>query len=309
MDKKIGLALGSGSSRGWAHIGVLKCLEDHGIPVHCIAAASIGAYVGVIYAAGDLERLESFALGLDRRKVLSQMDITFPKSGLLDGKRIPDLIRACTDVQYFSELKIPVNIVATDILTGDSYIFREGDLFTAIRASVSVPGVLTPVKHGQHLLIDGGVSDPVPSGLCRRMGADICIAVDLNAGIKARKFQGRHSAAEGVKKESFRVNTEFLERFGLDLDLNDTALVKRINHWLNPAEDNMPNIMEVLGASIDIMESRIAEVNLRLDPPDILLQPDLKNLRMFDFDKAGKTIQVGYAVMERALPELERLLG
>ncbi|MCK5687057.1 patatin-like phospholipase family protein [bacterium] len=302
IRKKIGLALGSGSSRGWAHIGVLQCLVKNNIPISCVAGTSIGAYVGAIFAAGDLDNLTDFAMNMDKKTIRSHIDITFPKSGLLDGKRIPNLIKACTSARTFSDLSIPLKIPAADMISGEQFVFSEGSLFTAIRASVSVPGVLNPLKFEDKLFIDGGVINPVPVDLCREMGADICIAVDLNASLKGRKF-----AASKEKKEGFKVGSAFLTKLGIQYDFNDTAVVKGINKWLK-SDDTMPNILEVLGASIDIMESRIAEINMELHAPDILVKPDLKHLRIFDFDQGKTTITEGYRVMEEQIPTLKRML-
>ena len=163
----IGLALGSGSARGLAHIGVLKVFEREGIPIRAIAGASMGALIGGLYAAGmSLEELEKIALKATKRTVLSYIDPIPSLKGLMVGKRIEEMLRSFSRNKDFSELEIPVAIVATDILTGEELVFRDkGDVVDAIRASISIPVVFVPVRVGGKTLVDGGVVNPVPIDL------------------------------------------------------------------------------------------------------------------------------------------------
>lgn len=174
---KIGLALGSGGLRGFAHIGVLKVLERENIPVDLIAGCSIGAMIGALYASGlDSEMLLKLAKGLKRRHWL---DFVMPKMGLVSGDRVLDTMRLLTKRKKFEDLGIPLSVVATELNHGTEIVFSEGDVAEAVRASISVPGVFVPYKYGDMLLIDGAVINPTPIDIARKMGAEIVLAVDL----------------------------------------------------------------------------------------------------------------------------------
>ena len=186
---KVGLALGSGSARGWAHIGAIEAIEEAGIPIHYVAGTSIGAFVGAVYATGDLASLKEFALQMDWKKVLSYFDVVFPKSGFMDGKKVHELFSIHTDAKTFEDFKIPVKMIATDLKTGKKVVIDSGNIIEGIRASISVPGVFTPVKQGDKWLVDGGLVDPVPVTAVRNMGANFVIAVDLNSDLINRNYK------------------------------------------------------------------------------------------------------------------------
>ena len=175
---KIGLALGSGGARGFAHLGVIKVLKEAGIPIHLIAGSSMGALVACFYGAGiDLERLYKYSTAFKRKYFL---DFTVPKMGFITGKKVKEFIRVFTHGKNIEELSIPIAIVATDLLTGEKVIFNEGPAAEAVRASISIPGIFVPEKYRGRLLIDGGVTDRVPISVAKEMGADIVIAVDVS---------------------------------------------------------------------------------------------------------------------------------
>jgi NTE family protein len=175
---KVGLALSGGAARGIAHIGALKVLEEAQIPIDMIAGASSGALIGALYASGlDIETIESVALDLRWKEFA---DLTLPRMGLISGKGIEEFISEHTKVKEFGELKIPLAIVATDLITEKEVVFRKGPLAKIVQASCSIPGVYTPVKYEDMLLIDGGVVNVLPTDVLRRMGADFVIGVDVN---------------------------------------------------------------------------------------------------------------------------------
>ena len=178
---KIGLALGSGGARGLAHIGVIKVLEEEGIPIHMIAGSSMGALVGTFYAAGhNVEYLIKISQAFRRKYFL---DFTLPKLGLISGNKIKEFIRIFTHNKNIEDLKLPVAIIATDVHTGEKVVFRKGPIAERLRASISIPGIFVPETVEGRMLFDGGVSDRVPVSVVREMGADIVIAVDV-AGLK-----------------------------------------------------------------------------------------------------------------------------
>lgn len=175
---KIGLALGSGGARGFAHLGVIKVLKEEGIPIDLIAGSSMGALVGSFYGAEqDIDRLYKMSKFFRRKYYL---DFTVPKMGFIAGKRVKELIRIFTFGKKLEELKIPVGIVATDIVSGEKVVFTEGPIAEAVRASISIPGIFVPEKINGRLLVDGGVIDRVPVSVVKEMGADVVIAVDVS---------------------------------------------------------------------------------------------------------------------------------
>ena len=175
---KIGLALGSGGARGFAHLGAIKVLKEEGIPIDCIAGSSMGAMVGCFYGAGlDIERLYKLATAFKRKYYL---DFTVPKMGFIAGKRVKELIRIFTHGKNLEQLEIPVRVVATDLMTGEKIVFEKGPIADAVRASISIPGIFVPEKLNDRLLVDGGVVDRIPVSVVREMGADIIIAIDVS---------------------------------------------------------------------------------------------------------------------------------
>ncbi|OYD06439.1 patatin-like phospholipase family protein [Paludifilum halophilum] len=174
---KVGLALGSGGARGMAHIGVIKVLERAGIPVDLIAGSSIGSFVGVLYAGGsDLEMIEQLATHLKRKHWL---DVTVPRRGFMTGEKVKELVRLLTRGKNLEELSVPTAVVATDLVKGERVVFRTGPIDTAVRASVSIPGIFEPVQWEGRTLVDGGVIDRIPITVLEEMGADLIVAVDV----------------------------------------------------------------------------------------------------------------------------------
>jgi len=294
----IGLALGSGSARGWAHIGVIEALEENGIPIDFIAGSSIGAFVGAVYAAGDIKSLRDFALSMNWRMVLSYFDVVFPKSGFLDGKRVHDLFSMHTQARTFDDFQIPVKMIATDLNTGGQVILDSGNIIESIRASVSVPGVFTPVRRGKMLLVDGGLVNPIPVDVVRSMGAQVVIAVDLNTGLVRRqpdpKPQKEKSiAADTAFDELQNSKNEMIAKLARSYIGAEKIIRDKIGSWFD-RDDPKPNILEVMGSSLGIVEEQIARINLALNPPDVLIQPRLGDIKMFDFDQAERSIAEGY---------------
>ena len=175
---KIGLALGSGGARGFAHLGVIKVLREEGIPIDLIAGSSMGSLVACFYAAGhDMNRLYKISTAFKRKYFL---DFTVPKMGFITGKKVKEFIRVFTKGKKLEELMIPVAVVATDLMSGEKVVFTEGSIDDAVRASISIPGIFVPEKQNGRLLVDGGVVDRVPVSVVKKMGADLVIAVDVS---------------------------------------------------------------------------------------------------------------------------------
>jgi len=307
--KTVGLVLGSGSSRGWAHIGVIEALEEEKIPIDYVVGCSIGSYVGAIYASGEFKSLKEFVLRMDGKKVFSYFDVVFPRSGLLNGtKRLKELYSMHTDAADFSDLKIPLMMVATDLATGKKVVLKSGSILNALRATMSIPGLFAPVKVKGRWLVDGGLVDPVPVGVARALEADVVIAVDLNSGVVSRTErirQARHAAKKtghppAYKGELFEKLSDYYETAGINF-------AGKINELLG-RESSTPDIIETVITSINIMQELITRINLAVEPPDILIQPHLGQLKMLDFDQVEHTIEEGYAGVKDKIEVIKALL-
>lgn len=306
---KIGLALGSGSARGLAHLGVIRAIEEAGLEVGFIAGTSMGALIGAIHAAGKLGELEATFLALDWKKTASFFDVVLPKSGLLDGAKVSELVRAHIHANAIEMLQIPFAAVATDIVSGEEIVIRSGDVIEAVRASISVPGIFTPVRSNGRILVDGGLTNPVPVSTARAMGANIVIAVDLNHQIIAGK--NLKPLLNPSKASSAEVDTfDMLSRWVSDYRLSMKDIKQKLLAWDNPASaqfrrwtstEPLPSIFEVLLASINIMETRITHTRLLLDKPDVIIQPPLGHIRFLEFDRAEEIIAIGYEHTQQQL--------
>jgi len=178
--RKIGLALSSGAARGWAHVGVLSVLEEEGIPIDMIAGTSAGAVIGALYAQGkDTDQLKKLAVKIGRMKMAFLADLTLPKTGLIEGRRIKAWLKSNIGDVEFKDLRIPFACVATDIMTGEEVVCRDGSVIEAVRASISIPVVFTLTKCNARYLVDGALVNPVPVGVLEDMGADFIIAVNV----------------------------------------------------------------------------------------------------------------------------------
>ncbi len=295
--EKIGLALGSGSARGLAHIGVIRAIEDAGIHIDMVAGTSIGALIGAAYAAGRLDELEHDFRGIDRRRIGALIDPVLPWSGFIDGKKIAGFVRAHVSLKAVEQLPIPFCAVATELSSGQEVVIREGDLIDAVRASISVPGIFSPVRWRNRILVDGGLVNPVPVSAVRALGADIVIAVDLNHHIVEEKNRSRRHTrrAAGRSRSGTRDSTDYarlLERIGATFKTSGSPAVKRIRAWME--KERLPGMVEVLLGSLHIMQVQITESRLLIELPDILIRPPLGSVRLLEFDRADEVITIGY---------------
>ena len=292
---KVGLALGSGSSRGWSHIGVIRALKEAEITVDYIAGTSIGALVGAVYSSGKIDLLENAIQQLNRKHILSLSDPVLPKSGLIDGVKIAGFIHQYVLDMPIERLPLPLAIIATDLNTGEEVVLREGNIVEAIRASISLPGIFKPVRKDDYLLVDGGLVNPVPVRTVRDMGADFVIAVDLNCDIVQRNHEGLTSpdGSKDLQKARHTISSDktntLLSGKLREINLAAAGKIKQLM-----ARDSQPNIIEVLMTSIKIMENQITTANLRADPPDVLIQPRLGHINLMEFHRTEETIAEGY---------------
>jgi NTE family protein len=289
---RIGLALGSGSARGWAHIGAIRALEEHGVKPDLICGTSIGALVGAVYASGQLDQLEAWVTGLAWTKVVRLMDITW-KGGLIRGQRLFNLFRATFQDREIGELDVPFGAVATELSSGREIWLRQGKLLDVVRASIATPGLFTPVVHDGSVLVDGGLVNPVPVSMCRAFGAEIVIAVDLSwAKLGRYRNIGRELAAP----------TE------------EPSWIGRLRPgWLGAVhtkgeEPTIPSIFEVFNTALDIVEQRVARSRLAGEPADVLITPLLPNFGTMEYHRAKEAIAEGRAAVERMMPLIQQVL-
>lgn len=306
---KIGLALGGGSARGWAHIGVIQALTEVGIEIDCIAGTSIGSVVGSVFASGNIKDLEEVAVKLDWKQIAYLFDVVLPKSGLIDGKKVAGFIQNHLRKTNIEELPIPFCAVSTDLNTGDEVVIREGDIIEAVRASISIPGIFTPVRINGRTLVDGGLVNPVPVSVVRKMGADFVIAVDLSHGIVGRKKSLQNTPPELSIPRLKKVNQQPTEKKNRILEAINNKLAAIDFSALSWTKRNsdiepLPSIFDVITSSVNIMEAQITATRLKADPPDLLIQPNLSYIKFLEFNRASEAIAEGYDKTKRKLTVL-----
>ena len=311
MSQKIGLALGSGSARGWAHIGVIEALQEEGIDIDVVAGTSIGALVGAVFAAGKIKEFKGVILDFDWKRLLSMLDVVFPRTGLLDGKKVAEFVRNYVEDRDIEDFILPFCAVCTDLRTGEEIRIFQGGVIEAVRASIAVPGIFTPVIIGEKYLVDGGLVNPVPVSVARQMGSDIVIAVDLNHDIigKNLKIGPKRRDKSWRKKKKFSNKVSVKDRVFHEVKEKikniDVPLFDSMRQWL--VKEHMPNIFDIMLTSINIMENRITQANLRLEPPDILIRPNLGYIKFMDFHRAEEAIFEGYQAAKKAICEWKSL--
>ena len=303
---RIGIALGSGSARGWAHIGVLRALAREGIEPTIISGCSIGAFVGAVAAAGDVEKLATWVESLGWQHVVGLMDMGL-RGGLIKGDRLISFFERQFVDRDFTALPHLFGCVATDLHHGHEVWLREGSVSAAVRASIALPGLIAPVWQDGRLLVDGALVNPVPVSLARAMGADLVIAVELNSDVVGWAWRNRPPAGQGSANGDTHWSRKLLSRFGRNGNGNG-------NGHAAPAEGDevtaaeLPSMLSVMQDSISIMSVRIARSRLAGEPADVLISPRLAQLGLMDYHRGAEAIAEGEAAVEVALPAIRRAL-
>ncbi|MEM6615628.1 MAG: patatin-like phospholipase family protein [Pseudomonadota bacterium] len=293
---KIGLALGGGAARGWAHIGVLQALEERGIVPHVIAGTSIGAVVGGCHLAGKLDRLELFARSLSRRRILGLLDLNFGGSSLIGGDRLVKLLSADLADMRIEDLKRQFIAVTTEVGTGHEIWHSEGNLVNAIRASFSLPGIFKPTQLNNRWQIDGALVNPIPVSVCRAFGARMVIAVNLSANVFGR---GTVIHDHGLLEDETAIE-EIPEA------LSAPARAKRLlMRQLMGRKDGPPGISAIMVDAFNIIQDRISRSRLAGDPPDVLISPRVGDVGLFEFHRADETIKLGRDAVHAAIDSLD----
>ncbi|QPB21448.1 patatin-like phospholipase family protein [Rhizobium sp. 007] len=276
---KIALALGGGAARGWAHIGVLRAMDEAGIEVGMIAGTSIGALVGGCYLAGKLDELEAFARSLTMRRIASLLDLTIGGSGLFGGMRLTKRMQEHLEDLNVEDLDRPFVAVAAEVNTGHEVWISSGSLITALRASYALPGIFEPVRSNSRTLVDGALVNPVPVSVCRSYEQQLVVAVNLNYDLFGRSAVVKHNATLTLQ----------------EMQKQEAAPYARLG------------MTGVMVQAFNIIQDRISRARLAGDPPDISLHPRLSDIGLSEFHRAGEAIERGYEEARARLPELRRM--
>jgi NTE family protein len=298
-DVRLGIALGSGSSRGWSHIGIIRALAEIGIEADIVCGCSVGAIVGASFAAGNLNRLEHWVTSLTRTEVARFLDINLSLSGFVDAPRLRSFFaeNVCAEDVGIEQLVRTFATVSTDLETGREIWFTEGSVLDAVWASMSIPGLFPPLRNQGKWLVDGGLVNPVPVSLCRALGADIVIAVNLNAAIAGRHFiRGGGDDSESAPPDSL-IST-----------VRKTVRSYSASLFGSNGTDDAPGLFDAISGSLNIMQERITRSRMAGDPPDIVLAPRLSHIGLMEYYRAREAIQEGRECVGRMLPEIRHLV-
>ncbi len=296
---RIGLALGSGAGRGWAHIGVLRALERAGVEVDVVCGTSVGALIGAVHLAGHLDSLEEWARNLNTMRILRYLDVRVTGGGLIAGDRLTSLLERILGDTKVEDLGKPFAAIATELPTGHEIWLRRGRLVEVLRASFALPGVFTPVPYEGRWLVDGALVNPVPVSVCRAYAARLVVAVNLNADIVGKKL------AEQDEDDSWSLGAARKDIPGPRLSLRQLAANSLMRRILG-AHDEGPSMFNVMVSSLNVIQDRVSRSRLAGDPPDVTIAPRLGHIGLFEFDRADEAIEEGEAAVERALPFLRQ---
>jgi NTE family protein len=279
--------LGGGAARGWAHIGVLRALDEAGVQIDMIAGTSIGALVGGCYLAGKLDELEEFARSLTKRRIFGLLDFRIGGNGLLGGMKLTARMQEHLSGLRFEDLPKPFVCVAAEIRTGHEIWLSSGSLITAMRASYALPGVFEPVLANKRILVDGALVNPVPVSVCRAYEQRLVVAVNLHYDLFGRAAVIKHSAGELV--------------------VQDDAPAGGVRQLDAYSRESRLGITGVMVEAFNIIQDRISRARLAGDPPDLSLQPKLGHIGLSEFHRADEAIRLGYEATQAQLSELVRL--
>lgn len=300
---RIGLALGSGSARGWSHIGVIDALAELGIRPDVVCGASIGALVGAAYAAGNIDKLEQWVRSLTRLETARFFEINSSLNGFVNTDRLHGFLNqmVADDEVLIENCGCRYAAVATDLETGREIWLTEGQLIEAVWASMSLPGLFPTIEHEGRWLVDGGLVNPVPVSVCRALGAEIVIAVNLNGDIVGR--HARKSRLPKRREKPERGN-------GIVGRIGDLAREYTDALFSNDKKDNAqpPGLFEAIAGSVNITQDRITRSRMAGDPPELMIAPALSHIGLLEFYRAEEAIEEGRTCVQRTKSELARIL-
>lgn len=295
---KIGLALGSGVARGWAHIGILRRLEEEGIKIDFIAGTSVGAVVGGAYAAGALDELETWTRKLGSYSFFKFLDFKFTGGGLFGGNSLNQLMQLKFGEKDFKELNIPFTAVACELKTGHEIWLDEGKISDAIQASFAMPGVFEPVNNDNRWLVDGALVNPVPVSACRAAGCEMVIAVNLSEDLYGRVMKTRKNTSEyGIFQEIVKTPSS------IEYSKSGSIFRKLFSH-----KGSAPSLFANMVASLNILQNRLARSRMAGDPPDVTISPRCGHIGLMEFNRAEELIEEGVIAFDENLSKLQDAL-
>jgi len=315
-NSSVGLVFGSGGARGWAHIGVQKAFQELGFEPDLLVGTSIGSVAAAIQATGRREEAEHLAAELDWKKTAALFfEIGLPRSGLLEGRHFMDLLRELITESRIDRLAVPFAAVATDLHSQKEVVLSKGDLFDAIRASMSIPGVFTPVSHEDRWLVDGGLVNPLPVSVARGMGATTVVAVDINllegpeddAKESGPLVSSHRSPVESIHAWVQKLETRLRDSHseGEPEANGEKSLRGMLEGFLGLKESSRrnaaPALTEVVTRALRMGENAITRERLLREPPDLLIQPAVGHIGTLEFHRSAEAIRAGYeATMDKA---------
>ncbi|MDN4164023.1 patatin-like phospholipase family protein [Cytophagales bacterium LB-30] len=290
--QKVHLVLGSGGARGIAHIGVIEELEKNGFSIQSVSGSSMGALVGGIYCAGQLETYKNWLVNLDKIDVLRLVDFTLSSYGFVKGDRVFSAIEKLIGDHYIEDFRIPFTAVATDITLKKEVHYTSGSLFNALRASVAIPSVLTPVHSGKSSLVDGGVLNPLPLSVIKKQADEWVVAVNVNANIPPRMRSSKESKQEKEEKN------EYLSKM--------YDLVSQVwNSKSKKESEEKMGLFELMNRSVDLLQDKLTELTLASYQPEIVVNISRDECSTFEFYRAKELIKIGKEALQHALEEME----
>jgi len=300
--RRIGLALGSGSARGWAHIGIIQELETMGIRPDIVCGTSVGALVGAAYVSGNLDNLEQWVLSLTKLQTARFFEINRTFSGFVNTDRLHRFLNKhlCDDDLQISDCDQTYAAVATELHSGREVWLREGPLLDAVWASISLPGLFPAIRNNHHWLVDGGLVNPVPVSVCRALDADIVIAVNLNDSIAGQYLEAEQKDPAASRSDNSSGSQQ------------PTSLLDRVRNYtanLFQSDDTAtnPGLFDSIAASINIVHDRITRSRMAGDPPDLVLSPQMRDVALLEFYRASESIEEGRRCVRQQSERLQRL--
>ncbi len=301
---RLGIALGGGAARGWAHLGVMRALAREGLRPDVIVGTSIGAVVGGCFAAGKLDELETFARSLTKRRVMGLIDFHLGGSGLISGERLRRLMEIDLGNTRIENLPLRFAAIATELGSGHEIWLTRGPMVQALRASYALPGIFDPVKLGGRWLMDGALVNPIPITVARALGAELVLCVNLNGDV--RSMRGTIIPAHGPAEEDDIQDVDPVPGGGFFGPVRGAA--RRVGRFGRKA-DGAPGIGTVMIDAFNITQDRIARSRLAGDPPDVMLNPKLGRIGLFEFHRADEAIKLGEDATEKALADIRDLMA
>lgn len=294
----VGLALGGGLARGLAHIGVIKALLSENISPQVVAGTSIGAVVGGCYLADKLDAIEHWALSLNRKRILSYLDLHLHGTSVIGGNKIMRLLNSHLGNVNIENLPYPYAAIATNMLTGHEVWLRKGPITEAMQASFALPGVFPPVARNDRFLVDGALVNPIPVAPCQAMGARVTIAVDLNADMIAKTGRdGKHY--QSVAGFDVLTDKNLSEK---DRKKMSNSFTKRL---FRRKDDETPSLFGTMFSALNIMQDRLTRLRLASDPPDIQIKPLIGHIGVAEFDRAKELIDEGERATHEVIPHIK----